>query len=327
MNKLKYILILFLVSFIFKSKAQDPHFSQFYSNPVYQSPSFAGAIKGYRASLNYRNQWTKMPGLFYTTTFALDYNLSALNSGLGIFAMRDQLGSSRYANNSVGMVYSYNVKINRKVYFRPGVGFYYSQRSIDESALRFISEMYNNGAGVSPILPGDFQKSGVADASVSALFLVDNLWIGLSADHLAQPNITLTDETNRLDMKFTLFGGYKLVKKERLVGTRRQYLTIAANYKHQGVADQLDMGVYWNYSDLTLGVWYRDLPFIKDYSRRDALVFLVGYKYKQLSFAYSYDFTISRLITSTGGAHEISLIFLFDIKQKKKFRPIPCPHF
>lgn len=319
-----FLIILFNLLVYFQGKAQDPQFTQFYSNPMYQAPSFAGAIPGYRAVLNYRNQWPKMPGVFHTATFALDYNLSALNSGLGVFAMADVLGSAGYANRSLGVMYAYNVKISRKIFFRPGAGFYYSQRSIDGDKLRNIAQVADptiltNGITVS--------NSGVADASASALLFVHNFWAGLAVDHLAQPNVTLTDRTDKLPMKFTLFGGMKIYKSERLIGTQRQSITLAANYKHQGAADQLDMGMYWNFHPITLGVWYRDLPLVKDLSRRDALAFLAGYKYEQLSVAYSYDFTVSRLITSTGGAHEISLIFLFNIEQKKKFRPIPCPNF
>lgn len=324
--RLKYIVFILIGLFIqLESSAQDPQFSQFYSNPLYQAPSFAGAIKGYRAVLNYRDQWPKMPGKIYTATFSLDYNLSALNSGIGIYIMRDEIGSSQYAWTNFGIVYSYNVKINRKVYFRPGVGFYYSQRSLNQDKLRFASEMYNGG--ISPILSGEIGNSGAVDATVSGLFLVHNFWAGLVVDHLATPNITLTDKASELPMKWTVFAGYKFFKSERLMGTQRQSVTFAANYKHQGTADQLDIGLYWNYDPFTLGVWYRDLPFVKEYSGRDALVFLLGYKYKQLSAGYSYDFTISQLGTSTAGTHELSIIYLFDIKQKKKFRPIPCPHF
>lgn len=325
MNIKQLVTIILVLLIHVAGKAQDPQFTQFYSNPMYQAPSFAGAIKGYRAVLNYRDQWPKMPGKIYTATFSLDYNLSALNSGIGVYAMRDEIGSAEYAWTNFGIVYAYNVKIDRKIYFRPGVGFYYSQRSLNQDKLRFVSEMYHGGGA--PLLPGEISKSGAADASVSALLLVHNFWTGLVVDHLAQPNITLTNKADKLPVKWTVFGGYKFVKSERLIGTKRQSVTFAANYKHQGAADQLDLGLYWNYDPLTLGVWYRDIPLLKKYSQRDALAFLVGYKYKQLSAAYSYDFTVSRLATSTGGTHEISVIFLFEIEQKRKFRPIPCPHF
>ncbi len=325
MNIKIYLVAGLSILFFLNSKAQDPQFTQFYSNPMYQAPSFAGAIRGYRAALNYRDQWPKMPGRFYTATFALDYNLSSLNSGIGVIAMTDRVGASQYTTSSFGIMYSYNVKIDRKIYFRPGVSFSYSQRSINQNELNFPSEMYDNG--ISPLLPGELSNTGYVDGGISGLLLVHNFWAGLAVDHLAQPNVTVTDKADKLAVKYSLFGGYKFYKSERLIGTKRQSVTFAANYKHQGAADQLDLGLYWSYEPITLGVWYRDLPFVKDLSRRDALAFLVGYKYKQLSAAYSYDFTISKLITSTGGAHEISIIYLFDIKQKKKFRPIPCPHF
>jgi hypothetical protein len=61
---MKKIIPTIIITVIFGIKAfgQDPQFTQFYSNPLYQSPSFTGAVLGYRASLNYRDQWPKMPG-------------------------------------------------------------------------------------------------------------------------------------------------------------------------------------------------------------------------------------------------------------------------
>ena len=84
------------------------------------------------------------------------------------------------------------------------------------------------------------------------------------------------------------------------------------------------MGLYWSYAPLVLGVWYRDLPLIKDYSRRDAISVLLGCNYNDLNTGY---ITISRLITSTGGAHEVSLSYKFEIERKHRFRAIPRPEF
>ncbi len=303
----------------------DPQFTQFYSNPMYQAPSFAGAVEGYRVSLNYRDQWPKMPGRLTTASLALDYNVSPLNSGLGVIVINDMVGSANLSFLNAGLLYSYNVKINRKTFFRPGVGFYYTQRSLDFNKLVFASELETGGQ--SPVLPSELSNARNFDGTISGLLIAHNMWLGITADHLTMPNISFTDMINRLPTKYTIFGGYRLYKVERLISTKRQSVTISGTYRHQGDADQLDLGLYWSYDPILLGVWYRDLPFIKDYTRRDAISILVGYKYETLSVGYSYDFTVSRLITNTGGAHEISIIYKFDIEQKKKFKPIPCPSF
>lgn len=326
MNCKLYFTIFLLTVLIFGGHAQDPHFTQFYSNPIYQSPSFTGAVEGYRAALNHRDQWPKMPGKLTTTTFSLDYNLSGFNSGVGLFAMRDVAGSASYSNLNAGFTYAYNVQINRRVFFRPGAGFYYSQRSMNYQDLIFTPEIEVEN-GTKPILASELDDVTTFDAGLSALLLMHNFWIGITADHLMRPNISLTDRDSKWPIKYTLYGGYRFYKFERLIGTKRQSITVVGNYRHQGYTDQFDMGLYWNYDPIVLGVWYRDLPFIKDYSRRDAIALLIGYKHNDISIGYSYDFTISRLISSTGGAHEVSLIYKFKIEQKKKFKPIPCPDF
>jgi len=62
---------------------------------------------------------------------------------------------------------------------------------------------------------------------------------------------------------------------------------------------------------------------------------LIGYKHDNFSFGYSYDLTIGNLITSTGGAHELSLLFTFDQgahatgahTRSKRMGAVPCPEF
>lgn len=326
MRRFGYIILIAFTIAGLKSQAQDPQFTQFYSNPLYQAPSFAGGISGYRVSAVYRDQWPKMPGKLTTINVSADANLDKINSGLGIIALHDMAGSANYSNTYVGLLYAYNVRINRRTYLRPGLGLYYSQRTIDREKLVFASQLYS-GTNVQPILEEEIFKRYAFDGSASLLLSMRNSWVGLTADHLMRPNVSLTGLDYKYPIKFTLFGGLKLFKLERLISTKRQTVTIAGSYRHQGKTDQLDLGLYWSYSPIVLGVWYRDLPFIKDYARRDAISVLVGYNYMELNIGYSYDFTVSRLVTSTGGAHEISLSYKFEIERKHKFKAIPCPEF
>jgi len=66
--------------------------------------------------------------------------------------------------------------------------------------------------------------------------------------------------------------------------------------------------------------------------QNDAFVMQLGLYMKNLTIGYSYDFTVSSLQTTSGGAHEISLIYEFSTKPvqrsvKQKYRMIPCPTF
>jgi hypothetical protein len=103
-------------------------------------------------------------------------------------------------------------------------------------------------------------------------------------------------------------------------------ISIAYLFKLQGDYKQLDIGLYWYKTPMVFGLYYRGLPFLTS-ERGDAVAFLAGIKAYQLSFGYSYDFTISNLINSTGGSHELSLIFEFQTKKKKKYHALPCPEF
>ena len=46
--------------------AQDPQFTQFYANPLYLNPAFAGTARCPRICMNYRNQWPNLSGTYVT---------------------------------------------------------------------------------------------------------------------------------------------------------------------------------------------------------------------------------------------------------------------
>ena len=52
--------------------AQDPTFTQFYANPLYLNPAFAGSNKCPRISMNYRNEWPQLTGNYVTYSLAYD---------------------------------------------------------------------------------------------------------------------------------------------------------------------------------------------------------------------------------------------------------------
>ncbi len=332
MKKLIAIYILFEIIII--CQAQDPQFSQFYAVPLYLGPSFAGTTKGSRINLNYRNQWPALGKSFSTMAFSYDHYFYKFQSGLGMFFLRDRAGEGRLGTTNAGFQYSFNIIVDKFWRIRPGVHFIYTQRSIDFSALTLPS--------------GDFQGSSTQHAPQekvlafdfgSSIMAYDQFrWFGFSVDHLTQPNLSLYEsEEYKLPIKYQVFGGIKIVRRGRLIRSMSESLNASVLFKSQDRKNQLDFGGYWYKEPLMIGLWLRALPFYKVGDKRyifsrDALILMAGYKVDNLSFAYSFDATISNLlITKTAGSHEISMMYKFNqewerMKRPKK-RPVPCPTF
>ncbi|MGE5419789.1 MAG: type IX secretion system membrane protein PorP/SprF, partial [Chloroflexota bacterium] len=116
----------------------------------------------------------------------------------------------------------------------------------------------------------------------------------------------------------------------RLRQKMQEVMSVAMNFQKQGKFYQTDVGLYYFKSPLIFGLWYRGIPFVTSQAG-DAVIGLVGIKTDQLHIGYSYDFTISNLISSTSGAHEISLVYEFNNmslgQQRRRIRAIPCPEF
>lgn len=326
----KRIIYLILLSFILvpDSFGQDPTFSQFYANPLYLAPSFAGATEEYRLALNYRNQWPAIPGVFHTYSISFDKALVNYNSGIGVLATYDVAGSGDLSTTNIGLLYSYDFNINEEWHIRPGVDFKFRYLGLNISKLIFASQMTSSGT-VPSVNPPPFDKVADVDFTTSGLIYNDRIWTGFTLDHLLRPRQSFYGDESLLPVKLNLFGGIQVMRKTRLKQTLKEVLSIAVNFQKQAKFYQTDIGLYYYRDPLILGVWYRGIPFVTSQAG-DAIIGLVGIKTKQLHIGYSYDFTISNLISSTSGSHEISLVYEFNtlnLGQRKKMRAIPCPEF
>ncbi len=321
-------IILSLTLLCLFSYGQDPQFSQFYSVPLYLAPSFAGATQQHRIATTYRNQWPKFPGTYVTYAFSYDHYFSNFNSGLGVLIFRDVAGSGDYSTTSVGFQYSYDIKLTDVWHIRPGLHMLYTQQGINFSKLLWGDQISPGGTTPTIEIP-PLKNKGDIDASLSLLGYSDRAWGGFAIDHLFRPNLSLYgNEEEKWPMKISAFGGYQVIRKGRLLKPVDETLSLAALFRNQFSINQLDIGLYWYKNPLVFGIWYRGIPIINNENRGDAIIFLVGYKIEQFSVGYSYDFTISKLVGSTGGSHEIALIYEFETTRKKTRRHmVPCPEF
>ena len=318
----KPLLVLALLVSTFSSAwGQDPTFTQFYSNPIYLNPALAGATGCPRITLNYRNEWPQLTGNYVTYSAAFDSYVKDIKGGVGVIAMYDQQAEGTISTTMVGGIYSYNLKINRKVSLNFGARAAYIQKYLDWEKLTF-GDMIDPRRGFI-YQTGDVPrggKRGIFDASAGLVLFSKYFYGGLAAHHINQPDESMILGTSKLPVRFTVHMGGTIP-----IGRRGRYsdgttIKPAIIYQYQNGFQELNVGGYLNYERLNIGVWYRN---------RDAMVFIVGVKADKFRLGYSYDLTVSKLGNGlTGGSHEVS--FQMDIKCRRKpknFRKISCPSF
>jgi type IX secretion system PorP/SprF family membrane protein len=342
----KFVFIFFCCFCAQQLQAQDPQFSQFYANPLYLNPAFAGGDLAPRITFNYRNQWPGIPGNFVTTSVGVDHYFSGVNSGVGLYVMNDVQGNGSIKQTDVAAQYAYHLKINDNLAVRMGIQAGFGNRRIDLSGLTFGDQYTNRGLSGNPtndpIATNGQPSVTFADFGTGLLVYSDRFWVGGSVQHINRPQLSYFRvlASDRLPMKGSFHAGYKLpLGGYTGLGDEMDKeisITPAVNYRFQGQYSQLDLGVYFTYAPLVVGAWYRGLP-IKSYVpnelNQDAIIALVGYRHEKFSLGYSYDFTVSSLGTASGGAHEISLAYTFDYFREKKQRgrrkdkQVSCPKF
>jgi type IX secretion system PorP/SprF family membrane protein len=318
--------------------SQDIQFSQFYASSMYVNPAFVGSSHMGRIVSHSRYQWPTIDAKYITTLASFDFFARKINSGFGIYALGDWQGKKNLSTTELNLLYSYEIPLSEKYTCRLGLQGGYVSRYINYSILNFPDQFSNDGPlGNNTSEPFGADKIQYLDVSSGAVLYSKKTWLSLAAHHLNTPNQSFYSQESKLPAKFAISGGYKFfIKKRTSINKEGAVVNLVPsfNYKSQGKSDQFDFGLYFLRNSFISGIWYRGLPGIKKYDKttqnNESIAALVGFKIQEFGITYSYDFVVSKLKgTRPGGAHEISLVYLFPFP-KKRFkirRVLPCPDF
>ncbi|MCH7400018.1 type IX secretion system membrane protein PorP/SprF [Belliella sp. DSM 107340] len=336
-----------LISITETALAQDPQYSQYYAAPLYLNPAFTGAEQATRIGANYRNQWPGMNAQFTTFSAYIDTYLDDYNSGVGFLVMNDVEGAAELRSTTISALYSYELRIGQGAYFRPGFQASYIRRDIGFFENLVFANQIDPTNPFGPTLPGDEipglgEPVNLLSLSFGGLFFTEKFWLGASTHHVNQPNQSFIDDgqSSALPMKLSIHSGYKIslgsggYRNDFTHMFKERYFVPTVNYKRQGPFEQLDVGAYLYMEPLIVGLWYRGLPYkpVEQQSNRDAIVMMVGVNLLSgLNMGYSFDYTVSNLGIQSGGAHEVSISYVFPSqnqgKPKRRDTVLPCPKF
>lgn len=329
-NVISIILFILLLSplFVQKAQAQDPQFTQFYANPIYLNPAFAGEKTCPRLIMNYRNQWSMISGSFVTYNFSYDQHVEGIGGGLGILAMHDEAGEGTINTSNISGIYAYHLPVNRHFSIRAGFQATFMQKKLDWSKLTFGDQIdYRNGFIYETNEDINNQKESVfyPDFSAGIVGYSDKFYFGFAAHHLTTPNEGFITPS-KLPRKYTAHVGGKFPlggKYSRRRGPDQTSISPNILYQQQQDFQQLNYGIYVQKHVFVVGLWFR-----QNFTNPDAFIMLIGFQQSALKFGYSYDLTVSKLTNASGGSHEFSLAIQFPCRTRKpQRRAIQCPSF
>ena len=320
--KVILVTVVLLINSSINLYAQDPIFTQFYSNPVYLNPAFAGSNKCPRIVSNFRNQWPGFSGDFITTSLTYDQYVDKIKGGLGIILMSDQVAKT-LKSNEASFVYSYHQHLSRKFTLNFGIQGTYISKSVDRSNLTFGDMIHpRRGFVLSTQDVINYAPVDIFDFSAGILGYTDKFYVGFATHHLTEPSFSYisTNNTSFLNRRYTAHAGTEIsLNSKSLFSEEEKSLSPSVLFIKQGDFQQLNFGLYYRKGNYVVGAWYRE---------GDSFIVTAGINTKLLRIGYSYDLTTSQLGVYSGGSHEISIALkLYCAPKKKSLRAMSCPSF
>lgn len=269
---------------------QIPLTSQYMFNNYLLNPAEAGTVDYMPITLSARAQWNGIEGAPKTQFFSAHSKLGK-KMGVGGYVYRDETGP--VSEQGVQLSYAYHLSLNDE-----------AKISFSVAGMLFFHDI--NKAYLKPDEGDDATLNTLKvnamspDINFGILYYTDKYKVGLSSPQLLQNSIYSSNadgvDAPKLIRHYYLFGEYEFEMNDKLD------LVPSALVKYvAGAPFQFDLNVkalylkkYW------IGASYR---------HSNAVIGMLGLNWKNLSFGYAYDYSLTDIADYSAGAHEIFLTY------------------
>ncbi|GLB52334.1 hypothetical protein NBRC110019_13740 [Neptunitalea chrysea] len=287
--------------------------------PQTLNPGATALQESSSVGLLHRYQWpnSKIP---INSDYAFYNTFSeAMNSGIGVNVLSQIESFSHYRLLQVNLAYSYRVQLSRNWYFHPGLEVGYGTKNYGFQN-HVLGDQFNidtgtiNDFSIDPLLLNE--NVGYFDISAGAIINNEQFWFGLSVKHLNRPQISFTNYGNTyLDMFFSVMASYtfEFQDQPRFIPYDTKLL-LSANFMQQGEYNRLDLGMGLRFDPVYAGLVLATNP---NSNTENAPIVTslnpyLGFEYDHFKVGYSYDVIVNGMGQS-GGIHELSLIYMFNL--------------
>ncbi len=275
---------------------QDPHFSQYMFNDLYNNPAYSGVMGVTNLSVLYRSQWLGYSGTFdeggAPTSFLASFNtpIFRLRSGAGFYFVNDNIGPQ---NNIQFMgSYAYHLGVgNGKLSIGVRAGIY--GQSIDFTKYRAVNPD-------DPLLLNGKESQYRPDMGVGIYYKAEKYYGGVSLNHLLKSEFDFGSDSlkNALVNNMVINGGYSYELNYDII------LTPSLLIKTDFVSYSFDISVLGTYREKFWGGL--------SYRQSEAIIAIFGInllKDKSLKIGYSMDYIIQAQKAKQATSHEILMSY------------------
>ena len=303
MKKLSLLVLLIaILSTEFTTAQQDPQYTQYMYNMNVVNPAYAGSKEGLSVTALYRNQWSGFDGAPETFTFSA-HSPFGDKVGLGLSAIRDELGPVSETNVYADFSYTLEVGGNTKVALGIKAGATFHDVGLVDLDLQDPND---------PFFSQDISNT-YPNVGAGAFLYGDNFYVGLSVPnllnsvHLDENGLKYGSETNH----YFATAGYVFQVSENV------------KLKPSGmVKSAFDAPLSF---DANLNaLFFEKFEIGASYRLDDSFSGLVGFQVTEnIRVGYAYDYITSDLDAVANASHEV--IVTFDLFFNK--RTLRSPRF
>lgn len=301
MKKLYTLLLVFCVLGLQDADAQqDPQYTQYMYNMNVINPAYAGSKESLSMTALYRRQWSGFDGAPETFTFSGHAPIGE-KTGLGLSAIKDELGPVKETNVFVDFSYTLQVSENAKLALGLKAGATFHDVALSTLLLTDPGD---------PFFSQDINNT-YPNIGAGAFFYTDKFYVSLSVPnllnsvHLDENGLKYGSETNH----FFAATGY--------VFDLSQNVKLKPHVLVKGAFD-----APFSFDANLNALFYEKFELGASYRLDDSFSGLVGFQATpNFRIGYAYDSVVSDLDVVTSASHEI--ILTFDIFLNKRVLKSP----
>jgi len=327
MKKLFFTGIIIVAGFQLSLKAQfDSQLSNYFALMNYFNPASAGHSDKLEATYLNRMQWIGIDGAPRTSilTAQLPYKFMDRIHRLGVSMYNDRSGL--FSLSVISGQYAWKKSV-LKGDLSLGLQVGYINQTFDGTKVEIPEDDYHNQTD--PAIPTSKVSGKSVDVALGILFSKPSWYAGLSVNHLLAPKLNI-EEKYIFDIPRTYYltGGYNLPVSDGEFELRPSFLLktmeMSAVYLDEdSIVEKVETNTFKammrnTQIDVSLRLVYDNkLWGGLSWRNSDAIVVILGGKFKMIEAGYAYDFPISAIRRESSGSHEIFIRYSMDINLNK----------